>query len=247
MSDFDAGNFVMKYFIPCELFLLLLSSQLHAQDTYRIEGIVLDENEMALPGANVYFPEIEKGGITDIEGLFVIAGLPGGRFILQVSFMGFETHVTNIQVGADLDLIEVSLYPATITAGEVVISGGRHSTQHENAIKIELLKGSELKSVGSPTLIESLAELPNVSCKVSGLGMFNQNWTTNELRPIVLDTIEIFGIERVMFGSNFPVDKLYRSYDELWSAYIQITSAFSKQEREKLFSDNARQFYHIAD
>jgi predicted TIM-barrel fold metal-dependent hydrolase len=50
-----------------------------------------------------------------------------------------------------------------------------------------------------------------------------------------------------MFGSNFPVDKLYRSYDELWSAYAHITSAFSKQEREKLFFDNAQQFYHIPD
>jgi len=93
--------------------------------------------------------------------------------------------------------------------------------------------------------LRSLAELPNVSCKVSGLGMFNHDWTANELRPIVLDTIEIFGVERVMFGSNFPVDKLYRSYDDLWSAYFEITSAFSKQERERLFFDNAQQFYHI--
>ena len=95
--------------------------------------------------------------------------------------------------------------------------------------------------------LKSLAELPNVSCKVSGLGMFNQNWTANELRPIVLDTIEIFGIERVMFGSNFPVDRLYRSYEELWSAYAHITAAFSNQEREKLFYNNAQQFYHIAN
>ena len=55
------------------ILLLLLSFQLHAQDTYRIEGIVLDENEMALPGANVFLPEIEKGGISDIDGIFTIS------------------------------------------------------------------------------------------------------------------------------------------------------------------------------
>ena len=193
----------MRHFIPWGIFLLLLSFQMHAQDTYRIEGIVLDENEMALPGANVFFPEIEKGGITDIEGLFVIAGLPGGRFILQVSFMGFETHVTNIQVGADLDLIEVSLYPATITAGEVVISGGRHSTQHENAIKIELLKGSELKSVGSPTLIESLAELPGVDV-ISGGGSV----TTPVIRGLSTSNILLlnngFRMENYQFSADHP-------------------------------------------
>jgi len=193
----------MRYYIPCFVLLLLGSPQGNAQDTYRIEGIVLDENEMALPGANVFLPEIEKGGITDIEGVFTIAGLPGGRFILQISFMGFETHVSNIQVGADLELIEVRLYPATITAGEVVISGGRHSSQHENAIKIELLKGNELKQIGSPTLIESLAELPGVDV-ISGGGSV----TTPVIRGLSTSNILLlnngFRMENYQFSADHP-------------------------------------------
>lgn len=94
--------------------------------------------------------------------------------------------------------------------------------------------------------LEQLAKLPNVFCKVSGLGMFNPLWRPQDLQPIVLDTIDIFGTQRVMFGSNFPVDKLYRSYDQLWSAYTEITQGFTKQEQEQLFLHNAANFYSIA-
>lgn len=93
--------------------------------------------------------------------------------------------------------------------------------------------------------LQQLAELPNTVCKVSGLGMFNHQWTTQDLRPIVLHTIDIFGTDRVMFGSNFPVDKLYRSYDELWSAYVDITSGFSHSDRRQLFLNNAADFYRL--
>jgi len=193
----------MRHFKAFFILLLTLSSQLDAQDTYRIEGIVLDENEMALLGANVFLPEIERGGITDIDGIFTIAGLPTGRFIIQVSFIGYETDVSSVQVGADLELIEISLHTATITAGEVVISGGRHSTQHENAIKIELLKGNELKQISSPNLIESLAELPGVDV-ISGGGSV----TTPVIRGLSTSNILLlnngFRMENYQFSADHP-------------------------------------------
>ena len=94
--------------------------------------------------------------------------------------------------------------------------------------------------------LKTLAKLPNVSCKVSGLGMFNPGWSAEDLRPIILDVIEIFGTERVMFGSNFPVDKLYRSYEQLWTAYTDITHNFSNAERQQLFIQTAADFYRIS-
>jgi predicted TIM-barrel fold metal-dependent hydrolase len=93
--------------------------------------------------------------------------------------------------------------------------------------------------------LTQLARLPKVSCKVSGLGMFNHHWRTETLRPLVLAVIDIFGPERVMFGSNFPVDKLYNSYDALWSAYDSITAGFSAGERQQLFCTTAETFYRI--
>ena len=91
-----------------------------------------------------------------------------------------------------------------------------------------------------------LAELPNVSCKISGLGMFDHNWTTDSIRPIVESCIDIFGAERCMFGSNFPVDKLHASYGRIWNAFETICSGMCDSEQERLFSGTARDFYRIA-
>lgn len=93
--------------------------------------------------------------------------------------------------------------------------------------------------------LAQLAQLPRVVCKVSGLGMFNPDWRTEDLRPIVLDVIDVFGPSRVMLGSNFPVDKLYTSYDALWDAYAEITAGFSATERRQLRHDTAATFYRI--
>ncbi len=93
--------------------------------------------------------------------------------------------------------------------------------------------------------LSALAELPRVYCKVSGLGMFNPVWRPQDLQPIIMAVIDIFGPERVMFGSNFPVDKLYNSYDALWDAYDTLCSGFSAGERRQLFYRTAADFYRI--
>ena len=91
----------------------------------------------------------------------------------------------------------------------------------------------------------ALAGLPNVYCKISGLGMFNRNWAPYDLEPIILSVIDIFGPERTMFGSNFPVDKLYNSYDALWRTYENATQGFTQHERTQMFCSTAEEFYNI--
>lgn len=93
--------------------------------------------------------------------------------------------------------------------------------------------------------MRELAACGNVAVKISGLAMTNHDWTTESIRPHVLETIEIFGVERCMFGSNFPVDGLYSSFDELWNAYTTLTQGFSESERAVMFHDNAVRFYRL--
>jgi predicted TIM-barrel fold metal-dependent hydrolase len=90
-----------------------------------------------------------------------------------------------------------------------------------------------------------LAEQPNVSAKISGLGMFDHAWTANSIRPYVEEMLEAFGVERCMFGSNFPVDKLYSSYAMLVEAMELLTSGLSEDERRAFFHDNAARVYRI--
>ena len=90
-----------------------------------------------------------------------------------------------------------------------------------------------------------LAECPNIATKISGLGMVDHRWTGESIRPFVLDAIELFGVERSMFASNFPVDKMFSDYDTLWNAFRAITAGFTAAERTALFHDNAARFYRL--
>lgn len=91
----------------------------------------------------------------------------------------------------------------------------------------------------------TLAGAPNVVCKISGLGMCDPNWTVDSLRPWVLACIEIFGVERCFFGTNWPVDSLYSSYGDVVDAYDAITADFTADERTALFSGNAERVFRI--
>ncbi|CAB3778763.1 amidohydrolase family protein [Pararobbsia alpina] len=93
--------------------------------------------------------------------------------------------------------------------------------------------------------LRMLAACGNVAVKVSGLVMFDHQWTVESLRPYVLETIDAFGVERAMFASNFPVDRLFGGYRELWSAYAAIVADASESEKEALFRGNAERIYRI--
>jgi predicted TIM-barrel fold metal-dependent hydrolase len=93
--------------------------------------------------------------------------------------------------------------------------------------------------------LRMLAGCGNVYVKISGLAMFDHQWTVESLRPYVLETIDAFGAERAMFASNFPVDRLFGSYTDLWHAYAAIVEGASVAEKEALFSGNVERFYRI--
>lgn len=87
-------------------------------------------------------------------------------------------------------------------------------------------------------LLMNLSELSNVKCKLSGLGMFDHNWTPGKIRPIVATVFQQFGVDRVMFGSNFPVDSLSSSYGELFDAYDGLVA-----DKDRFFGTVAKKFY----
>jgi predicted TIM-barrel fold metal-dependent hydrolase len=95
------------------------------------------------------------------------------------------------------------------------------------------------------TGLAALAEAPNAVCKISGLGMRDQRWTVETLRPWVLGCIEAFGVDRCMFATNWPVDRLFSSYPDLVDSYREIVAEFTADERRRLFVDNARRYYRF--
>ena len=94
--------------------------------------------------------------------------------------------------------------------------------------------------------METLAGQPNTAVKISGLGLPGQPWRVSDNGPLVLDAIAIFGVERCMFASNFPVDGLVADFDTIFSGFKEIVAHFPRKEQEALFHDNALRFYRIA-
>ena len=93
--------------------------------------------------------------------------------------------------------------------------------------------------------MKKLAKCENVVAKISGLGMFDPKWTIDSTRNFVEKTIQIFGIERCMFASNFPVDKIFNTFDNYWESFKEITKNYSENDKKLLFSSNAEKFYRI--
>ena len=72
-------------------------------------------------------------------------------------------------------------------------------------------------------------------------------WTVENNRQIVLTTIDIFGVDRCMFASNFPVDGVCGDLDTIFIGYKTITAGFTEEERKTMFHDNAIRIYRIDD
>lgn len=90
-----------------------------------------------------------------------------------------------------------------------------------------------------------LAQASNVMVKISGLGQPGEPWTVAANGPIVLDTIDAFGVDRCMFASNFPVDGLVADFDTIYGGFARIVADLPLADRRKLFCDNARRIYRI--
>jgi len=88
--------------------------------------------------------------------------------------------------------------------------------------------------------LKHLSNLENVSCKLSGLGMFEHNWTETSVKPIAKTVINQFGPKRVMFGSNFPVDSLSSSFDDL---YMRLNNIIGIKNTEDIFFQTAQRTY----
>jgi len=88
--------------------------------------------------------------------------------------------------------------------------------------------------------LKHLSKLENVSCKLSGLGMFEHNWTETSVKPIAKTVINQFGPKRVMFGSNFPVDSLSSSFDDL---YKRLSNIIGIKNSEDIFFRTAQRTY----
>jgi L-fuconolactonase len=94
--------------------------------------------------------------------------------------------------------------------------------------------------------IRALADLgPEVVCKLSGLAMPLETMQRDKLAPWLEYAIDIFGVDRCMFASNFPVDATFGSFDDLYETFSAVTAGLDAPSREKLFAATAERVYRL--
>ena len=94
--------------------------------------------------------------------------------------------------------------------------------------------------------IDALAALgPHVVCKVSGLAMPFGSMQVDALGRWVEYALEAFGVDRCFFASNFPVDAVYGTFDELYTTFSELTAGLDEACRDKLFAGNAERVYRL--
>ena len=95
--------------------------------------------------------------------------------------------------------------------------------------------------------IKTLAEFPNVYCKISGLvtEADHENWASADLKPYIEHIINCFGFDRVIYGSDWPVSTLASEYPRWVQTLQEAVSGCTPEELKKLFHDNAIKFYRL--
>jgi L-fuconolactonase len=95
--------------------------------------------------------------------------------------------------------------------------------------------------------LSPLGSFENVYCKLSGL-VTEANWSTwrtQDLRPYVDYVLELFGPDRLMFGSDHPVCLLAASYERVLESFSEILKDLNEDQRNKIFAQNATNFYQL--
>lgn len=97
------------------------------------------------------------------------------------------------------------------------------------------------------TYIEKIASYKNVYCKISGMVTEAdwKHWKKEDFKIYLDSVVEAFGIDRLMYGSDWPVCTLAANYGEQFAIIQEYFSSFSRSEQDQLFGRNASSFYHL--
>jgi len=150
-------------------FVLFLFTKVNSQN--QIKGKVTDINNEPLIGASVYLPELNKGTITNQAGEYLISNIPNGKIKIQFSTLGYNNRIETVELNGNSLELNITLSQTAIETEAIVVSGGYNSTQHENAVKIDILRLDPLTITNTPNFTEVLTKVPGVDMISKGSGV----------------------------------------------------------------------------
>jgi predicted TIM-barrel fold metal-dependent hydrolase len=93
--------------------------------------------------------------------------------------------------------------------------------------------------------LQLASSAPNTTIKISGIGINGRPWSLTDQRPIIDACIDAFGPARCMFASNFPVDGLVGTFDDIYSGFLDATRDLPLSDRLAMFHNNAVRIYRL--
>ena len=192
-------------------------------------------------------PRISSGAVKSDLGLMLHPNFIDGAKCIQDANLSLDFWIYHTQLN-EMEKIARALPDLTIILNHV--GGPIHLGEYEGK---QAVTHREWRSA-----MIRLSRIPNINVKLGGLGMavngakfHNDKIPPNSVqlsdvwKPWIYETIDMFGFDRCMFESNFPVDKGSCSYGALWNAFKIIAKDMSDDEINKLFSKNAAKIYKI--
>ena len=170
----------------------------------------------------------------------VLQGEPDAAFMLQKSFMNGISKLRKF--GFTYDLL---IFPKHLQNAKNLVSAFPDQLFIIDHIAKPDIKNQNIEDWKKD--IKAIAELENLSCKVSGMVTEAdwKNWKIVDFTPYLEVVFEVFGAKRVMFGSDWPVCNVAGGYEKVLSIVQNYTSTLTQNEQELFWGGNAVRFYNL--
>jgi predicted TIM-barrel fold metal-dependent hydrolase len=167
------------------------------------------------------------------------------RFASRADLVADSTLAANIARLADYGL----LFELQVFAPQMALAAGLAQSapavtfvlQHAGMLEDLSEAGWEQWRAG----MAQLAACPNVAAKLSGLGTFIHRNDPAHVAAIVRETVAVFGAERCLFGSNFPIEKLWTTYGDLVTAHRAAIAHLPPAGQQAILSGSAARLYRL--
>ena len=185
------------------LFVLLLTSLVGWS---QIKGRVSD-GVQPIAGATVYFPSINKGGVTNLDGVFIFDALPVGDYPIVISYVGFLPQKAKVTIKHAEQDLGAFLLLADSSLDEVIISGNLKPVNRlESTIPVEVYSPEFLQLNPSPNLFEGIQYIngirPQINCSVCNTGDIHINGLEGPYTFVLIDGMPIVSSLASVYGLN---------------------------------------------
>jgi iron complex outermembrane recepter protein len=183
-------------------FILFVVTKINAQNT--LAGKISSITNEPLTGATIQIPDFNCSTIANKQGEYILKNLPEGNIKMIFSFIGYKTVIETVKIVKGENKTDISLKPSFVQTEEIVVTGGSVSSQHDNAVKIDIARGNDMLFSGTPNLMESLTFVPGVDMISKGMGI-----SKPVIRGLSMNDVLVLNngvrIENYQFSENHPL------------------------------------------